>query len=128
MADFDFLDESFKKDDRGPGNSLDAKLRVMLPALLTAMHKDGWADLDKLEAANPLVSGRWRLTAGAGVAGKGGLRLIRQGTVVKAWRDNVINCADRLRKLDVSALERWVKSVGLTPESFAAWVGTLPRA
>jgi hypothetical protein len=129
MDDLDFLDEPFKtaQPTRGSG-SLDTKLRQLLPIVLTDLKMHGRCDLDAQEAAHPEISGRWRLTCSAGVGGKRGLKLIRQGALVFAFQDNVRNLAGRLKELDPEALKGWMVSVGLTPETCAEWVRGLPRA
>lgn len=106
--------------------SQDEKVKIVAAALLTRLHRDGSCTIADLETdLAERVTGRLGLTLGAGVGGRGGMRVLRDraGNVI-ACRDNALNLLDRL---GADGLHAWLTAASVDLAAFQSWLASLPQ-
>jgi hypothetical protein len=119
------LPRTFKRSEPKKNMPQSEKVRVVAGLLLTRLYRDGGASVEGLEQdAAGRVTGRLALTLGAGVGGRGGMRIIRgpAGDVVLC-SDNVLNLLEHLGR---EGLERWLAQEGIPLAEFGEWLRGLP--
>ena len=81
--------------------------------------------LEDLEADAPSlgVTGRFRVTVGAGISGKGGLRCFCAAGQVVLNKDNVRNCVQRLGP---KRFARWLADNQVELAAFRGWLERRP--
>jgi hypothetical protein len=96
------------------------KVRRVAGAILTRFYSDGVCRLEDLEAdaAKLGVTGRLRVTVGAGIGGRGGLRCFCDAGHVVLCKDNVLICIDRLGR---ERFARWLTDNGVELGEFQDW-------
>lgn len=105
--------------------SQEEKSRRVAGAILKRFHRDGVCLLEDLEADAPTlgVTGRLRVTVGAGIGGKGGLRCFCDAGQVVLCKDNVLICIDRLGR---ERFAKWLTDNGVELGEFQDWLDHQP--
>jgi hypothetical protein len=119
------LPRDYKKAEPKKSMSQEVKVRILAGLTLTRLFRDGGVTVDQLEQdAAGRVTGRLSLTLGAGVGGKGGMRVLRgPGGAVLCCRDNVLNLLERLGR---DGFEKWLAQEKVALAEFDAWLQSLP--
>lgn len=101
------------------------KTRRVAGAILTRLYHDGMCRLEDLEAdATKLgVTGRIRVTVGAGIGGRGGLRCFCDAGQVVLCKDNMLICIDRLGR---ERFAKWLADNGVELSEFQGWLERHP--
>jgi hypothetical protein len=122
---FGALPRDFKTAQPKKSMSQEVKVRILAGLTLTRLFRDGGVTVEQLEQdAAGRVTGRLSLTLGAGVGGKGGMRVLRgPGGAVLCCRDNALNLLERLGR---DGFEQWLVQEKVTLAEFESWLQTLP--
>jgi hypothetical protein len=101
------------------------KARRVAGTILTRFYSDGVCRLEDLEAdaAKLGVTGRIRVTVGAGIGGRGGLRCFCDAGHVVLCKDNVLICIDRLGR---EWFARWLADNNAELGEFQGWLDRQP--
>ena len=121
---FGGLPKGFKMAEAKKSMPQQAKVRIVAGLTLSRLYRDGGVSVEQLEEdAAGSVTGRLALTLGAGVGGKGGMRIIRNSAGVLCCRDNALNL---LQHLGREGFERWLSQEAVALAEFEAWLQGLP--
>jgi hypothetical protein len=101
------------------------KAKRVAGAILTRFYRDGVCMLEDLEADAPKlgVTGRLRVTVGAGIGGRGGLRCFCDAGQVVLCKDNVLICIDRLGR---ERFAKWLADNQVELAEFQSWLERQP--